>query len=215
MKTNGMIKPLLSSFFTSAILASVTTIAIKYYIPFIQQTAGSYSITMLFGETLRDFLIKVLLLVSGLLAFAFFLIKGIKYKKQKRFSPGFMIALGIVWLILPLLSAYSISRFTGTLIPQTITGIAIIANVVFMMASVCFGIFAVIDIVHNLLLFSEKGNQANCAAMLLSGVPAGCAAALLLSSALQPAIGLSGIFILFASITIVIGLIDMLFDKIA
>lgn len=118
-----------------------------------------------------------------------------------------------MWIILPFLSAYTISRFTGDLIVQTVSGIAIIANVVFMMISVCCGMIAVIDVIHNLIVFCENDSKASCCASLLTGVPTGCALALLLTSALQPAIGLNGIFIVFGAAIAVIGIVNLLLKK--
>lgn len=200
---------LLSLFLTSVVLSSVAVIAVKYYITFAEQTAGSYSIAILFGDTLRNFLTKVLFLVAGMLAFLTFLVKSKKAPNGKIIYPYYMVGMGALWIILPYLSAYSISRFTGNLIVQTVSGIAIIANVVFMMVSVCCGLIAVIDIVHNLLVPCENNCKANHCATLLTGIPTGCALALLLTSALQSLIGLNGIFIVFGVIMVVIGIINI------
>lgn len=207
MKTANKTGSLVVNFLTSAILSSAAVISINYYIPFVKQTAGTYNIVMLLGDPLRDFLIKALLLVAGILAFFTFLVKSKKAPKGKKIYPFYMIGMGVLWIILPFLSAYAISRFTGDLITQTVSGIAVIANVVFMMISVCCGMIGVIDIVHNLSTFSKKEAMTNCLAMLLAGIPTGYALALLLSSALQSAIGLSGIFIVFGTITVVVGII--------
>lgn len=208
MKTANKTGSAVIYFLTSAILSSAAAIAINYYIPFAEQTAGTYIIAMLFGDSLRDFLIKALLLLSGVLAFFTFIVKIKKAPKGKRLYPYYIIAMGALWIILPFLSAYTISRFTGNLIVQTVSSIAVIANVVFMMISVCCGIIAAIDIVHNLLGFEEKKNIANCTAMLLAGVPTGCALALLLASVLQSAIGLNGIFIVFGAVLLIIGTVS-------
>lgn len=207
MKTANKTGSLVVNFLTSAILSSAAVISINYYIPFVKQTAGTYNIVMLLGDPLRDFMIKALLLVAGILAFLTFLVKLKKTPKGKKIYPFYVIGMGALWIILPFLSAYAISRFTGDLITQTVSGIAVIANVVFMMISVCCGMIAVIDIVHNLSTFSKKEAMTNCLAMLLAGIPTGYALALLLSSALQSAIGLSGIFIVFGTITVVVGII--------
>lgn len=211
IKSNFMM--LLSSFLTSAVLSSAAVIAIKYYITFAEQTAGTYSIAMLFGDTLRDFLIKALLIVAGILAFATFAIKAEKRKSDKKLYPFYMIGMGVLWILLPFMSAYSISRFTGMLITQTVSGIAIIANVVFMMISICCGLIAVIDIIHNLLTPCEDNSKVNCWAALLTGIPTGCALALLLTSALQSTIGLSGIFIVFGVIIVIIGIVNTAIHK--
>ena len=200
-------------FLTSSILSSVAVISVQYYIPFVKQTAGTYNIVMLLGDPLRDFLIKALLLVAGVLAFLTFLVKSKKHKTVKIIYPSYMIGMGTLWIILPFLSAYTISRFTDSLIIQTVSGIAIIANTVFMMISICCGIIVVIDIIHNLLIPCENNRKANCCAALLTGIPTGCALAFLLVSALQPSIGLSGIFIVFGIITAVVGLMNLLLKK--
>lgn len=197
-------------FLTSVILSACTVVSVNDYIPFIKQTAGTYNIAMLLGDPLRDFLIKVLLLVAGILAFLTFLVKSKKAPKGKKIYPFYMIGMGALWMILPLLSAYTISRFTGDLIIQTVSGIAIIANVVFMMISVCCGMIAVIDMIHNILSSCDK---ANFCAVLLTGIPTGVALALLMTAALQSAIGLNGIFIVFGAITFVIGIVNLLLKK--
>lgn len=213
MKTANKTGSSIVYFFTSVVLSCAAVISIHFYIPFVKQTAGTYNIAMLLGDPLRDFLIKVLLLIAGILAFLTFFVKSKKAPKGKKIYPYYMIGMGALWIILPFLSAYTISRFTGDLIVQTVSGIAIIANVVFMMISVCCGIIAVIDIIHNLIAFCEKDSKANCCAALLTGVLTGCALALLLTSALQPAIGLNGIFIVFGAVTAVIGIINLLLKK--
>lgn len=197
-------------FLTSVILSACTVVSVNDYIPFIKQTAGTYNIAMLLGDPLRDFLIKVLLLVAGILAFLTFLVKSKKAPKGKKIYPFYMIGMGALWIVLPLLSAYTISRFTGDLIIQTVSGIAIIANVVFMMISVCCGMIAVIDTIHNILSSCDK---ANLCAVLLTGIPTGVALALLMTAALQSAIGLNGIFIVFGAIAVVIGIVNLLLKK--
>lgn len=213
MKTANKTGSLVVYFLTSAILSSAAVISINYYIPFVKQTAGTYNIVMLFGDPLRDFLIKALLLVAGILAFLTFLVKSKKAPKGKKIYPFYMIGMGALWIILPFLSAYAISRFTVDLITQTVSGIAVIANVVFMMISVCCGIIAAIDIIYDLLVPCENNSKANCCAALLTGIPSGCASVLLLTSALQSSIGLSGIFIVFGVITVIIGIINIAINK--
>lgn len=193
-------------FLTFAVLSAITVILIQYYIPFIKQTAGTYNIIVILGEPLRDFLIKLLLPVAGILAFLTFLIKFKKAPNGKKLYPFYMIGMGALWIVLPFLSAYTISRFTGDLILQTVSGIAIIANVVFMMISVCCGIIAAIDCIHNLFLNGENNVRANQCAALLAGIPTGCGFALLLTSALQPSIGLSGVFIVFGAVAAISGI---------
>lgn len=213
MKTKNTAGASIAYFLTSVILSSVSAVSIRYYIPFVKQTAGTYNIVMLFGEPLRDFLIKVLFLVAGILAFLTFLVKSKKASKGKTIYPFYMIGMGALWIILPVLSAYTISRFTGDLIIQTVSGIAVIANVVFMMISVCCGIIAVTDIIHNLFTAYENGSKASHCAALLTGIPTGCAFAFLFTSALQSAIGLSGIFIVFGVIMAVVGIINIAGNK--
>lgn len=209
MKTANKTGSAIVYFLISVILSSAAFFSVHYYIPFVEQTAGTYNIVMLSGEPLRDFLIKILLLVSGILAFLTFVVKFRKAPKGKKIYPFYIIALGGLWILLPFLSTYTISRFTGNLIIQTVSSIAIIANVVFMMISVCCGIIAVIDIVHNLFSFSEKEDTANFSAILLAGIPTGCALAFLLSSALQPAIGLSGIFTVLGLMIFIAGTVSL------
>lgn len=213
MKTANKTGSLVVNFLTSVILSSATVISIHYYIPFVKQTAGTYNIAMLLGDPLRDFLIKALLLVAGILAFLTFLVKSKKAPKGKTIYSSYMIGMGALWIILPFLSAYTISRFTGDLIIQTVSGIAIIANVVFMMISVCCGMIAVIDIIHNLLTSCENISKANCCAALLTGIPTGCALALSLTTALQPAIGLNGIFTVFGVIMVIVGIVNIVSNK--
>lgn len=208
MKSVNKTSSLIVDFLTSVILSSVTVIAVRYYIPFVKQTAGTYNIAMLFGDPLRDFLIKVLLLVAGILAFLTFLVRSKKAPNGKKIYPYYMIGMGALWIILPFLSAYTLSRFTGDLILQTVSGIAIIANVVFMMISVCCGMIAVIDISRNLFITADNKSNVNRFSALLTGVPTGCALAFLLISVLQPSIGLNGIFIASGVITVIIGIIN-------
>ncbi|MDE5996094.1 MAG: hypothetical protein K2G56_04175, partial [Eubacterium sp.] len=195
------------------VLSSVAVIAIKYYITFAEQTAGSYSIAMLFGDTLRDFLIKALMIIAGILAFATFAVKAKTDKTTIKLYPFYMIGMGFLWIALPFISAYTLSRFTGMLITQTVSGIAIIANVVFMMISVCCGLIAVIDIIHNLITPCENNSKADRCAALLTGIPTGCASALLLIPALQSSIGLSGIFTALGVATVIIGIINVIIKK--
>lgn len=195
-------------FVTSALLSAAALFSFRHYIEFVEQTAGSYNIVMLFGQTLRDFLLTVLLFVSGILAFLTFMVKSVKCKKEKKMYPFYLILMGILWIILPFLSVYTISRFTGTLILQTVSGIAIISNVVFMMISACCGIIALIDIVHSLMNNSKKESIANGLAMLLAGIPTGCALALLMTTLLTSVIGLSGIITLIGILVIIAGILN-------
>lgn len=198
-------------FLKSAVLSSFAVILVKYYIQFLEQTAGSYNIAMLFGEPLRSFLIKVLFIAAGLIAFAVFMIKA-KFKNNAVLSNGFIIATGALLAILPLLSVYTISRFTGYLIIQTVSGIAIIANVVFMMVSVLCASIAVIDIIHNILQ-SNQEDRANQTAMLMAGIPFGCGCALLIGSVLGSAAGLGAVYVLFGVLAVVIGIVNYFINK--
>lgn len=212
MKTKNNIKDLIFSFLISAVLSAITVITIKYYIPFSNETAGSYAVADIFGDSIKIFLIKILSVVAGFLAFITFLLKSRNKFKNAILFPGFMIAFGILWMILPLLSSYIISRFTGVLIVQTVTGIAIIANVVFMMLSLCFALIAAIDLVHSIIMLSEREQRANYFAMLLCGIPSGCALAVMLSSILKLSYGLSCIFFIFGIMALIVGVLSRLLN---
>lgn len=200
-------------FITSALLSTAFTFAIKHYIEFVEQTAGSYNIVMLFGMPLRDFLLIVLMFVAGILAFLTFLVKSVKFKKQKTIYPCYLVLMGILWIILPYLSVYTISRFTGSLILQTVSSIAIIANVVFMMISACCGIIAAIDLIQGIINSEIEEGSADSAAMLLAGIPTGCGLALLLTGLLTSVIGISGIVTLIGVLILVVGIITIVFKK--
>jgi len=210
MKTKNNINELIFSFLISAVLSAITVVTIKYYIPFSNEAAGSYAVANIFGDSIKIFLIKILSVVAGFLAFITFLLKSRNKFKSVILFPRFMIAFGILWMILPLLSSYIISRFTGMLIVQTVTGIAIIANVVFMMLSLCFALIAAIDLVHSIIMLSEREQRANCFAMLLCGIPSGCALAVMLSSILKSSYGLSCIFVLFGIMVFLIGVLSLI-----
>lgn len=75
MKTANKTSKSTLYFFTSALLSAAAIFAINHYIEFVEQTAGSYNIVMLFGLPLRDFLITVLFIAAGILAFLTFVIK--------------------------------------------------------------------------------------------------------------------------------------------
>ena len=203
MKTKNNIKELIFSFLISAVLSAITFVTIKYYIPFSNETAGSYAVANIFGDS-----IKILSVVAGILAFVIFLLKSRNKFKSAILFPRFMIAFGVLWIILPLLSSYIISRFTGMLIVQTVTGIAIIANAVFMMLSLCFALIAAIDLVHSVIMLLEREQRANCFAMLLCGIPSGCALSVMLSSVLKSFYGLSSIFVLFGIMALIVGVLS-------
>lgn len=208
MKTKNNIKELIFSFLISAVLSAITFVTIKYYIPFSNETAGSYAVANIFGDSIKIFLIKILSVVAGILAFVIFLLKSRNKFKSAILFPRFMIAFGVLWIILPLLSSYIISRFTGMLIVQTVTGIAIIANAVFMMLSLCFALIAAIDLVHSVIMLLEREQRANCFAMLLCGIPSGCALSVMLSSVLKSFYGLSSIFVLFGIMALIVGVLS-------
>lgn len=200
MKTKLKSASGISCYITCTVLSAAILFAAKYYMEFICQTAGSYNIVMLFGMPLRDFLLTALLFVAGILAFLTFAFRTYKHKK-KRIYPFYLILMGLLWIVLPHISVYTISRFTGTLILQTVSSIAIIANVVFMMISMCCGYIAAIDAVHTAR--EAKGGDA----MLLAGVPTGCGLALLLKAVLTSAVGLNGIMTIIGVLILAVGII--------
>ncbi|MGN1118270.1 MAG: hypothetical protein ACI4RU_06620 [Acutalibacteraceae bacterium] len=199
-------------FFTSVLLTSAAYISVKYYIEFVELTAGSYNIAMILGQPLRDFLITLLLLVAGVLAFLTFVFKSCK-RKESTIYPYYLIGMGVLWVILPSISVYNISRFTGTLIYQTVSGIAIIANVVFMMISVCCGLIAAIDIIRSLFSVSERENTGDFSAVILTGIPTGCAFSALMTAVLKSVVGLSGIFIILGVLTAAVGVLSAIMMK--
>lgn len=199
------------SFLVSAVISAAGVVAVKYYIPFSNETAGSYAVATIFGDPIKIFLIKILSVVAALLAFVTFLIKSRKNARNKVLFPGFTVAFGVLWLIFPLLSSYMISRFTGSLIIQTVTGIAIIANAVFMMLSVCFAGISAVDLLHCIMM-SDREKRANCTAMFLCGIPFGIALAVFLSSALQSSVGLSYVFVLFGALAVLTGVLGIFFN---
>lgn len=213
MKNKSSINEFIFSFLTSAVLSAITFVTIQYYIPFSNETAGSYAVATIFGDSIKIFLMKILSVVASLLAFLTFLLKSRKKSSNTVLFPKFIIAFGCLWIILPLLSSYILSRFTGMLIVQTVTGIAIIANVVFMMLSVCFALIAAIDLVHSIIMLSGREKRANCAAMILCGIPCGCALAVMLSSVLRSSYGLSCIFVLFGIMAFIIGVLSLIFKS--
>lgn len=202
----------LSSFLVSAVLSAAAVVSVKYYIPFSNETAGSYAVATIFGDSIKIFLIKILSVVACILAFITFILKSRKKSCQKVLYPGFTVTFAVLWMILPILSAYTISRFTGSLIIQTVTGIAIIVNVVFMMLSVCFAGIAAIDLIHCIFMISGREKRANCAAMFLCGTPCGIAVAVFLSSVLQSSLGLSYVFVLLGAAALVVGILSFVFN---
>lgn len=199
-------------FFTSVLLTSAACISFRHYIKFVELTAGSYNIAMVLGQPLRDFLITLLLLVAGVLAFLTFVFKSCK-RKESTIYPYYLIGMGALWVILPSISVYNISRFTGTLIYQTVSGIAIIANVVFMMISVCCGLVAATDIIGRLFFAPQRENSGYASAVILTGIPTGYAFSTLMTAVLKPAVGLSGVFITIGVLTAAVGALSVIMTK--
>ncbi|MGN0526145.1 MAG: hypothetical protein ACI4IF_01805 [Acutalibacteraceae bacterium] len=213
MKTKSNTVSYIFKFLTSVLLTSAAYISVNYYIEFVELTAGSYNIAMLFNRPLRDFLIILLLLIAGILAFLTFTVKSSKSKENKVIYPYYLTGMGALWIVLPFLSVYTVSRFTGTLIYQTVSSIAIIANVVFMMISVCCGLIASVDIISSLFSAAERDKAAGSAAVILSGIPTGCGLSALMIMALNSVIGLSGIFTVFGVLAVAVGVLDAIILK--
>lgn len=201
------ISSMVASFSTAVLLSAFAVISFKYYIPFSNEVAGSYGIATVLGDTLKIFLIKVLLLAMGIIALLIFALKSSKKAQHKVLFPGFITAMGALWLILPVLSAYTISRFTGNLTTQSVAGIAIIANAVFMMISVCCAVVSFIDFIHTLAMnTSAKENRADIIAVFLSGIPAGVGIAVFAVPAIASAYGLSYAFAIFGGLSVIAGI---------
>ena len=137
MKYNKKLNPYIISFLVSAVLSAAAVLAIKYYIPFSNETAGSYAVATIFGDSIKVFLIKILSVVACVLALITFLLRSRKRTAHKVFFPSFTIVFSVIWLLLPLLSSYTISRYTGSLITQTVTGIAIKRSVFYAQCIFC------------------------------------------------------------------------------
>lgn len=212
MRYNKKTSRLIFSFLISAAVCACTVAAFMYYIPFSNETAGSYAVATIFGDPIKTFLIKILSVVAALIAFAVFIIKSNKKRLNASLFPGFTIAFGILWMILPLLSAYTLSRFTVNLIIQTVSGIAIIANVVFMMLSMCFAGIAAVDLIHCILITKNRETRANCIVMAICGILFGAATSVFLSSALQSALGLSYVFVIFGAAVLITGILSAVFN---
>lgn len=203
-KTMSMV----SSFLTAFLLSAFAILSFKYYIPFSNETAGSYAIANVLGDPLKIFLIKVLTLAIGIIVPFTFILKSSKKVQHKALFPGFITAMGALWCVLPLLSAYIISRFCGTLTPQSVAGIAIIANAVFMMVGVCCAVIAAVDIVHTAVMnISEKSDRANILAMLLSGISTGIGVAVFVLPVIIFSYGLNYAFTAFGAVSLVSGII--------
>lgn len=209
MKYNKKLNPYIISFLVSAVLSAAAVLAIKYYIPFSNETAGSYAVATIFGDSIKVFLIKILSVVACVLALITFLLRSRKRTSHKVFFPSFMIVFSVIWLLLPLLSSYTISRYTGSLITQTVTGIAIIANAVFFMLSVFFAGIAAMDLIYCIVLLQNREQRAGCSAMLLCGVLFGIAVSVFASSALQSAVGLNYVFVIFGAVALIVGIFSL------
>lgn len=196
----------LFSFLIFTVISAAFTIAFKYYITFSEETAGSYQVITTFGDSIKIFLIKVLSVAASLLAFITFMIKSRKKYSNKAFFPACISIFGVIWMILPFLSAYTISRFTGLLIIQTVSSIAIIANAVFFVVSMLFAVISLIDLIHCIMTVSELNERADYFATSLCGIPFGCCAAIFLTPVLQSLLGLSSAYFLLGLIAFLTGL---------
>lgn len=196
-----------ASFLPAVLLSAFAVISFKYYITFSNEAAGSYAIATVLGSPLKMFLIKVLLLATGIIVPFTFILKSSRKAQNKVLFPGFITAMGALWLILPLISSYTISRFSGNLTTQSVAGIAIIANVVFMMVSVCCAVIAAVDTVHSLAInVSAKEDRANILAVFLSGLPTGIGIALFVTPMIISSFGLSYAFAIFGGLSLAAGI---------
>lgn len=196
----------LRSFIASTLLSSALFFAAKNYIEFLELTSGSYNIAVLFGMPLRDFLLILLLTVAGVLAFVTYIVKAKKFADKRLYTLSLTI-MGLLWIALPHISIYTISRFTGLLILQTVSGIAIIANVVFMMISICCGFTAIVDIVGDAL--QGNGN----APVLIAGIPTGFGLTLTLGALLSSTLGLGGVMTVLGVLLLAFGIAVAIFGK--
>ncbi len=101
MKYNKKLNPYIISFLVSAVLSAAAVLAIKYYIPFSNETAGSYAVATIFGDSIKVFLIKILSVVACVLALITFLLRSRKRTAHKVFFPSFTIVFSVIWLVLP------------------------------------------------------------------------------------------------------------------
>lgn len=204
-KTKGSLMAF--SFLMSTVLTSSLIAAYKYYDVFLQKTAGTYNVAVLFGEPLKYFLIKVLLLAAGLIAFIVFFICGRKSYEKPIFVHSVAVQ-AVTWCVLPLISAYGLSRLTGLLLPQSNSGIAIIANVVFMMIGVCGAIISCADLVRQIQMLKLRGDRGNCFAMVLAGLPVGYAIAVLLVPLIEQGKGYGPIYPVMGVLVLIVGLLS-------
>lgn len=208
MKNKNKLSFQFFSFLICAVISAAFTVAFKYYITFSEEAAGSYQIITIFGDPLKIFLIKILSVAASLLALITFIIKSIWNRKNKILFPIFLTLFGLIWIILPVLSAYTISRFTGLLIVQTVSSIAIISNAVFFMISMCFAGISLVDVIQSIIIMPDKKGIANCFASAICGIPFGISLAIFLSSVLETYLGSSSIFIFWGIVAFFIGLIS-------
>lgn len=91
---------------------------------------------------------------------------------------------------------------------QSVAGIAIIANAVFMIGSVCCAVIAGIDFVHTMAMNPLTGkDRADILAMLLSGLPMGIAAAVFIIPIIILVYGLNYAFAAFGAVLLVTGVL--------
>ncbi|MGN1418974.1 MAG: hypothetical protein ACI4W6_06575 [Acutalibacteraceae bacterium] len=199
------IKAAIGYFAAAFSVTSLIYLLFQFYDEFLTQTAGSYFIAYIAGETLSDFLLQLLTAVVGVILFVFVLLKA-KRKNKKTLYPIFLIIGGVLAAILPGISHYTVSRFTGALLSQTVTGIAIIANVVFTMLCICFLCLTVTDMIFS-LLSQPKEHQGVSAAMTVAGVPFAIGLASLLSTIITASQGLNTVFVLFGVLGAIIGIV--------
>lgn len=199
---------LTTSFIISILFSSSFVMAINNYIPFVEESAGTYFVAYIGNELLRDFLINVILIATGIIAFAIFLFCSIKGFKKPIF-PYFTIGFGIFWLILSNLSAYTISRFTTTLLSQTITGVAIVFNTCFMMFGAFCAVIAVIDFIRQ-ISFLPKEIRSQSIAVILAGSICGYGIARLIAPLLREAYGLPSIFVFISVFALCTGVLMLI-----
>lgn len=195
------------SFLISGIISSGISTIIKYYIDFLEDTAGSYNIAIISGMPLRDFLIKVLLLALGLLAFAGLFIRNKVTPSEKIALHWYVLPLSIFWIALPHISAYTVSRFTGTLLPQTISSIAIIVNVVFMMVSMLFAVASAAELLNSVVKLSEIEAKALCISSIICGIPFGLGITSLAVQLIEATLGLPYAFTFLGVFALIIGIL--------
>lgn len=201
---------LMSFLLTTSVLVSAVIVGFKYYFDFLDETAGSYSIATVFGEPLRNLILKILFFVAGLIILAFSMIKSSGKLNNKCLHSIFLSVAGLLWIILPLLSSYTISRFTGLLICQTVVSIAVISNVVFMMLSACFGMIALVDLALDIVELN-KTDASNCVLMILCGAVLGSSFVLLIAPIVQQTGGIKTLFLIIGILLLISGPVCKIF----